>query len=133
MAQFSDAEKAVIYRHLGYPYAKETAALTAGGLAVLQMIPLVERQMELLDGVAKPAVMELATICSDVEDQQRKLMKQARAEKAGEVTLRRDAFEELTRQYDAWVAKLSAALAAPRSPFDPRLEQRGGVNGTWTT
>jgi hypothetical protein len=79
---------------------------------------------------AEATFRDLLDKMDSLEEQLVSNQENAEVEKIGEITINKNAFEQLVKRYQYWQAKLANLMGVPPNPYDMRFQSgaAGGVN-----
>lgn len=126
----SQAEKARVAYHLGYPALTDAASLQYGVPTLNQTNHLV---WSALNRILEPMLEQVRSVVSVMDGIEKQLVSaqsRLRAEKLEELTLRADECDALEAEYRRWGYRLSDTIGAPIYPFSMRYRGSSGMSVT---
>lgn len=125
---FTPQEKVRIRHHLGYLNVTNAATFALGVPQAVETQFIIENAMNLVLPEAEVEVRRLVGVLDQLEEQMVCDHELLAVEAIGEVKVRADEQQQLTKRYVYWQHALANVLGCNPNPFDRRFTQSGGVN-----
>lgn len=127
----SEADRARVRHHLGYPNVEPVSAISLGVPAASQPFYLVELAMDRIIPEAVGLIQKYLAILDGLEAQMVDSFKRDKVQQIDGVKLRNDNTEPTEHDlkeahYRYWAQVLSSDLGAPINPFSPRFRSLSG-------
>lgn len=119
MAAFSDADKARIRYHLGYPNVDSTLQSYGGVMFAGQAQFSLDYAMNNVMNTSVALITKNLDILDQIETQMVAALERLQAAKADVVTLNPTEHADLQGQYAYWQNRLSMQLSVPVNPYKP--------------
>jgi hypothetical protein len=126
-AVLTEDEKARIRHHLGYILLDPVPSITLGVRGLGQPQFLVELALNQIPENAVGIIRNYVAIMDGIENQLVEAQRRFKAEKLGEITLRKDETDQLEREYARWAKRLADDLGVPLNMFSERFRTNGGM------
>ena len=130
-ATLSEAEKAMVRRHLGFPGTSAVSVYAMGMVIPMQGAFLVESAMDHLTEFSATRIRQLLGIVDGIEQKMLKAMCYLTVESIGNIKMRpaqagQTATDLLQREYVRWAMRISDELGVPYYPFASAFSGSGG-------
>lgn len=122
---FTDQEKVKIRHHLGYLNVTNSATFALGIPQAVETQFIIENAMNLVPPAAEGEVRRHITILNSIEDLMVCGHEHLAVDSIGEIDIREDEQEALTKRYRYWARSMANLMGTYPNPFDKRFDSSG--------